>query len=1054
MSSNVISSRRSRLAEHLPVGFFLMRTPLLPYEALERVFGTLTGRHGPRVDEDELKAIASSSAVREALLVGASGFAEVVDAWLRGEREDPDGKIRTSLLNYLCRICWRPTPFGYFAGTTLGVVDRHTRLQLAGREQYTKQVLLDFGVMAATGERLSRNAQLTGETRLRANPSVYSLAGQFRFVERHIENTQDVSYGFASVEHNEFAQSLLSAARDERSMSELVALLMADGIEAEDARGFVADMVTADLLQPVCDPPLSSDNHLRAWAQRLAPMAGEAGDVASTLSNIERLIERTNGTVLGNDLDTTRQLLTEARSLSGAANHESVVDARLGKPAVAMTLGTNVVEAVRSGIHALGIAAAKRFPGVYVPEELSAFMARFHDRYGELAVPLCEALDAESGVGYPGAWEMDSEDEPAMAGSFSRNAEWVSQLQRVVWNVTQRGDMEFELGETGWLDAEAVDPPVARALVAYGRIAAANEDAVDRGDFRLFLPNVSGPSAVAFMGRFSVVDRELTQLIKEQIAREHSHQTDAVAAEVLHVGPGRIGNVTLRPRLTEYEIDYMGGSEARGPHRILASDLLVYIDNGRVVLWSKELQREVVPRVSSAYVIYQRRNLPLYRFLNALKAQHTAIDIAWSWGPLEDLPFLPRVVHGRTVLALARWALREPDLAPILRDDGQGRDAFDALLERLNIPPLFLVRGAQMEELLIDSRAPNGFEVFAGLAKRFHELTVYEAFPGPDVLCAHGPEGRFVSEFMLPLAAPAAATIARPARKIVAERPRFAPGSEWLYVKLYAGWATLDRLLLAVVAPLVERHAADISRWFFIRYADPDSHLRLRFRGSPSLLWGRLLPELHQMTAELMGIAAITRISIDTYDPEVVRYGGAAGVDIAERMFEIDSRTVIRNLQGDDNPSDERRRLISGAQTANYLIDALLGQDPPTIARFARGVRDSLIGSEHRAPGMRKHAVRQSSDAYRMARREIEAAMLVSGYDLAGEMALRDLGTAYRDLAEHDALTSPLERVVSAIVHMHCNRWFRLNQRGSEATVYDWVARVQASQAALASTRA
>jgi hypothetical protein len=65
---------------------------------------------------------------------------------------------------------------------------------------------------------------------------------------------------------------------------------------------------------------------------------------------------------------------------------------------------------------------------------------------------------------------------------------------------------------------------------------------------------------------------------------------------------------------------------------------------------------------------------------------------------------------------------------------------------------------------------------------------------------------------------------------------RFPPGSEWLYAKLYTGAATADQVLRQVVRPVTEAAlrcgAAD--GWFFIRYGDPDWHLRLRLHGRPS----------------------------------------------------------------------------------------------------------------------------------------------------------------------------------------------------------------------------
>src|SRR6185436_2264047 len=80
---------------------------------------------------------------------------------------------------------------------------------------------------------------------------------------------------------------------------------------------------------------------------------------------------------------------------------------------------------------------------------------------------------------------------------------------------------------------------------------------------------------------------------------------------------------------------------------------------------------------------------------------------------------------------------------------------------------------------------------------------------------------------------------------------RFLPGDSWLYVKLYTGTATADTLLRDYLAPVVEK-AIDsglASRWFFIRYGDPDWHVRLRFRGDPAKLYGELLPLLHEALA-------------------------------------------------------------------------------------------------------------------------------------------------------------------------------------------------------------
>ena len=58
----------------------------------------------------------------------------------------------------------------------------------------------------------------------------------------------------------------------------------------------------------------------------------------------------------------------------------------------------------------------------------------------------------------------------------------------------------------------------------------------------------------------------------------------------------------------------------------------------------------------------------------------------------------------------------------------------------------------------------------------------------------------------------------------------FIPGSEWAYFKLYTGTKTADAILrnemIGYVREMLKNNIID--KWFFIRYSDPDFHLRLR----------------------------------------------------------------------------------------------------------------------------------------------------------------------------------------------------------------------------------
>jgi thiopeptide-type bacteriocin biosynthesis protein len=64
------------------------------------------------------------------------------------------------------------------------------------------------------------------------------------------------------------------------------------------------------------------------------------------------------------------------------------------------------------------------------------------------------------------------------------------------------------------------------------------------------------------------------------------------------------------------------------------------------------------------------------------------------------------------------------------------------------------------------------------------------------------------------------------------------PGSDWLFMKLYCPSAIQDQLIAGPVRSFGEfvRSAAMAHAWMFVRYADPDPDLRLRFHGPPDVL--------------------------------------------------------------------------------------------------------------------------------------------------------------------------------------------------------------------------
>lgn len=104
-------------------GFFAFRTPLLPFAEL-----LAFGEGGRATDRATLRArlrdAVSRPEVREALFIASPSLDESFDIWLRDPDSERGQKVERTLVRYFARMAARPTPFGLFAGCSVGVVGR------------------------------------------------------------------------------------------------------------------------------------------------------------------------------------------------------------------------------------------------------------------------------------------------------------------------------------------------------------------------------------------------------------------------------------------------------------------------------------------------------------------------------------------------------------------------------------------------------------------------------------------------------------------------------------------------------------------------------------------------------------------------------------------------------------------------------------------------------------------------------------------------------------------------------------------------------------------
>ena len=519
------------------------------------------------------------------------------------------------------------------------------------------------------------------------------------------------------------------------------------------------------------------------------------------------------------------------------------------------------------------------------------------------------------------------------------------------------------------------------------------------------LESAAGPSGIRLLGRFGHGDPALLERMRAHARAEEALRPDMAYFEIAHLPEGRTGNVLARPLLRELELEYLGASGAPADRRLSIIDLTLRLDSGRVALRSRSLGREVRPRLSSAHYTGWR-SLGIYRFLAALQAEGAVEGVGWNWGPLEFQPRLPRVRMGRLVLARQVWNVSVAEARRLRAPRGHAAFAeVQRWRAERGLPRLVGLANAD-NVLPIDLDHPISVAAFLDELVADAPFALQELVPGAPPDAVETPEGRLTNEIVIPVTRRVAPVPPPRVRSTHSDADRtvhagtFQPGSEWLTVKLYAGPATVDRVLVEAVAPTLAALRAEgaLHRAFFVRYADPHWHVRVRLHGVPQALLACAAPALHAAVSPLLGEGAVHRIVLDPYTRETTRYGGAGAVEECEALFAHDSDATLAflALAGGDRGLDARWRF------ALIGIDRLMddfGLDLSTrralVAEQAQGFAREM--SVDRA--MRKAMMAR----YRDQRRAIEALLAGESEDetmLAGARLLQERTRAGRPHVE------------------------------------------------------
>ena len=1026
--------------------FFVLRSPSLPVGALLHQSQTRCEANSQEFSHGGLEGsrealrkvirhLVRRVDFREALNLASPDLAFRLDAWLEGTLTGKTARnMEQSLVKYLSRMSNRSTPFGLFAGVSTGKWGGSSNLSVGSWAEGRKSVRLDWGILETLADQLEQAPEVHDSICYRPNSSLFARGGWYRYLERRKVPENAWTYHLEAVESSPHLDLILQGSTGGRRLMELTATLV-DKMQVDpiQARAFLERVIDAQVLCGGLHPALSSPNPLNSLIESLLVNSSSA-TVAESLVSLKRQLDLLQENNIGTYPDGYRSLMNGLLDLGVPLDTRDLLQVDLFRPSPDLQLSNIVREALEEGAELL-----RRLTPPPAEGPLDRFRRAFVERYEGRWMPLLEALDEESGIGFDGEQPMDSALLDGIPFHKSAPPKHISHRDAYLIRTLPRwtNAMVWELSET---DVEALSnpdtQPFPESFAALTCLSASSQAAMDCGEFQFWMEGYSGPTAARWLGRFASGDSQLKDALEAHLLKEEASRPEAVFAEVVHVPEGRIGNVLARPSLRAYEIPFLATPSVQDDRTLPPSDLVVTVRGDRIFVASMRLGREVIPRLSSAHNFM--RGPAVYRFLAHLQDQDGRPG-GWSWGVLSDQGYLPRVIRGCHVLSRARWRIEASELKEAMASSDEGAwGAFLDLRKGRGLPRFVLLTDAD-NTLLLDLDQILCVETLHHLVSSRAVFTLTECFPDPGQALVSSPEGRFAHELVIPFEATRSngwkhAPLLQLTK--TQETHSFPPGSEWLYLKVYCGPTSADRILVEL-APLIEAAKTKglWDRWHFVRYFDPNHHLRLRFHGKGGRLVSELLPMIRAHLDARLVDRLIWKWQVDTFEPEYERYGGALGFDLAEQWFFEDSQEVLKQLLG-NHSEDERWK--SGLQR----VDEIWG-DLGLSIQARRGLAAASRDGFRKEFGDSRNGAVEIGVRYRSLRKELEGHVFApSGLD---QRPFRPIISMIRSASRDGHLQEELLKIASSLAHMHLNRILRSNHREYEWMLMEFLYRLYES---------
>lgn len=650
---------------------FIVRTPRYPINFYQNLTKELLIR------PDEIKNILKDRGILEAIFLASPDlYSEIQKCIIKDDWYDEKAdKIKFSVLKYLIRMSTRCTPFGLFAACGVGRLDNKTKIQIKNPKSYKptgfyRKTRLDMQFLGNLGNEYINNLIIQRTLLLYPNTTLYKLSKFYRYVQYALKDGKRI-YSLEGFKRTKYLDLILENARYGINKDDLKFILISKKIDETEAIEFIDILIEHQILVYEAQINLTGDDYLDRLVNLIYSIKNSNRLFFEELSNkydfdkeeMENLIlllEKISNTLICID----KQLFNEIsfnfyeeiaetiRSKAISFDKKYLFQTDLFLSNNNFNLDQKYTQDVTKAISFLNKISEKPKDSL-----LENFKKAFIERYGREKVALVKALDVETGIGYVQDNNFDITPLLDTIGIKQRPKDnfkiHLNKVEKIIIDKLQNSGREnknritFKSSDFENIDFSNENVPCTFSCVF--EVVEENEKEW------ISILNIGGSSAANLLARFCYGNDKIDNFANEIIKYELNSFANKIIAEIVHLPENRTGNVLRRPSFRLFEIPYLGQSSLPSSEQINIEDIMLVVENGRLKMWSKRYDKEIIPRLTNAHN-YSYNALPIYQFLCDMQFENCKPSIGFNHYKIDKIQdYSPRIIIENCIISKEKW---------------------------------------------------------------------------------------------------------------------------------------------------------------------------------------------------------------------------------------------------------------------------------------------------------------------------------------------------------------------------------------------------------------